>query len=155
MSFNATNKTGIAEPIEVTDFLQFLPSFGVGIGVALTAPLGNLISGLTKNAISATSKLVNPSAILPTKGISTIFSGLRTPTITANKALLGGGLTVGGLGILSLTPGGQNLTNTTGSAVRDISQLGSNITDFISKNPIVPIALIGLAGLIAIGAMKK
>ena len=154
MSFNATNKTGIAEPIEVTDFLQFLPSFGAGLGVALTAPLGNLISGLTKNAITATSKLVNPAPILPTKGLSTIFSGLRTPTISS-KALAGGALTVGGISILSLTPGGQNLTNTSGSAVHDISQLGSNITDFISKNPIVPIALIGLGFLVVLGVMKK
>ena len=154
MSFNATNSTGIAEPIQVTDFLQFIPSIGAGIGLALTAPLGNLISGLTKNAISATSKLVNPAPILPTKGLSTIFSGLRTPTIST-KALGLAGITVGGISVLSLSPGGQNLTNTTGSAVHDIAQVGSNITDFISKNPIVPIALIGLVALLAVGAMKK
>ena len=154
MSFNATNKTGEVEPLPITDFLQFLPSIGAGIAVGLTAPLGNLISGLTKNAISASSKLVNPAPILPTKGISTIFSGLRAPTIST-KALAGGALTIGGISVLSLTPGGQNLTNTTGSAVHDVAQVGSNITEFISKNPIVPIALIGLGVLIVIGVMKK
>ena len=153
MSFDVNNKTGIAEPLPVTDFLQFLPSIGAGIGLAITSPLSGLLSKATKQFINY--KTVTTAPTLPTKGISTLFSGVKNPTITANKALIGGGLTVGGLGILSLSPGGQNLVDTSGQSIHDIAQVGNNITDFISKNPIVPIALIGLGFLVVIGAMKK
>ena len=154
MSFDISNKTGEAEPLPITDFLQFIPTIGASV-VSLALPLGNILSGLTKNALQANAKLVSTKAVLPTKGISNIFAGLKTPTIASNRNLALGGLTVGGLSVLSLTPGGQTLTNTAGQSIQDFTQLGSNITDFLGKNPIVPIALIGLGVLIVIGVMKK
>ena len=162
MSFNPNANNGTAEPLRVEEFLQFLPSFGAGVGVALISPLGNIISGATKQAVESISKLTNPAAVVPKKGLSLpkisltdIFKGVKTPTISGNKAILGTGLTVGGIGILSLTEGGQNLVNTSGSAISDISKVGSNITELFSKNPLIPIGLLALGTLIVIGVMKK
>ena len=147
MSFNATNSTGIAEPIQVTDFLQFIPSIGAGIGVGL----GSLITSVVGNkGITFATPIIKAET-------KPLFSGLKLPTFSGKifsksnplfsktNVLTGGAFGITALGTSFLqTPEGQNTLSTT-----------ENITDFITKNPIVPIALIGLVALLAVGAMKK
>ena len=128
MSFNATNKTGEAEPLPVTDFLQFIPSIGAGIGLGLTSLFQPIVTALSK-----------------TPTVSTKIFSKTNPIFSKTNVIAGSGLGITALGTSFLqTPQGQNTVNA-----------GQNITDIITKNPIVPIALIGLGFLIVIGVMKK
>ncbi len=73
------------------------------------------------------------------------FPKLIKPTIPkisgGTKILTGGALTLGGLGLLTQTPGGQNLTNETGETIQ-------GITKFFSDNP-----LIVAGGVVILGVM--
>ena len=102
------------------------------------------------------------STIVPqiTKLFSNIFKspvatkvGSTASTVSRNVAITGGTL-LGTTAISSYflsTPQGQNTLDT----ANNFANLGGNITGFLSKNPIVPIGLLILGGLIVVGAMKK
>ena len=80
-------------------------------------------------------------------------TGSTASTVTKNIAITGGTL-LGTTAISSYflsTPQGQNTLDT----ANNFANLGGNITGFLSKNPIVPIGLLILGGLIVVGAMKK
>ena len=132
MSFNATDKSGEVVPLPVTDFLQFIPSIGAAISLGFTSFLQPIISGVSKAAVK-------------TPSISTNIFSKTNPIFSKTNVIAGSGLGITALGTSFLqTPQGQNTVNTVG-----------NITDVITKNPIIPIALIGLGFLIVIGVMKK
>ena len=102
------------------------------------------------------------SNIVPqiTKLFSNIFkSPVATKTtntasnISRNVAITGGTL-LGTTAISSYflsTPQGQNTLDT----ANNFANLGGNITGFLSKNPIVPIGLLILGGLIVVSVIKK
>ena len=139
------------------------------------APLSNILSGATRNALQGISKLQGPQQVLPKSGISEFFQNffktapkVAIPTATKTGAgtiksifsktnVVSGtilGSTLASTLFLS-TPQGQNTVNTTARAVKDITQIGSNITDFFNKNPIVPIGLLILGGLVVVSVIKK
>ena len=132
------------------------------------APLSNILSGATKTAVQSIQKLQGPAQVLPANGISNFFQNLFKPlskvvipqgvksgtgSLSRNIAITGGTL-LGTTAISSYflsTPQGQNTLDT----ANNFANLGGNITGFLSKNPIVPIGLIILGGLIVVGVMKK
>ena len=135
---------------------------------AAIGPLSNILSGATKTAVQSIQKLQGPAQVLPSNSISNFFSNLFKPlskvaiptgaksgagTLSRNIAITGGTL-LGTTAISSYflsTPQGQNTLDT----ANNFANLGGNITGFLSKNPIVPIGLLILGGLIVVGVMKK
>ena len=113
--------------------------------------LSQFFSNLLKGAGSGTKSVVTQV----TKK-STIPSSVKTSLTGLSKNVaVGSGTILGTTALLSLTQGGQNLVDTTGQSVQSISQLGGNITDFFNKNPIVPIGLLILGGLVVVSVIKK
>ena len=79
--------------------------------------------------------------------------GSTASTVSRNVAITGGtilGSTIASSFFLS-TPQGQNALG----SLDNITNLGDNITGFLSKNPIVPIGLLILGGLIVVSVIKK
>ena len=79
--------------------------------------------------------------------------GSTASTVSRNVAITGGtilGSTVASSYFLS-TPQGQNALG----SLDNITNLGGDITGFLSKNPIIPIGLLILGGLIVVSVIKK
>ena len=107
----------------------------------------NLFKGIAPAAKSTVTQVTKKPTIPTT--IKTSLTGI------SKNVAIGSGTILGTTALLSLTQGGQNLVDTTGQSVQSISQLGGNITDFFNKNPIVPIGLLILGGLIVVSVIKK
>ena len=86
------------------------------------------------------------AATIPKIGLPTIGTG--------TKLLIGG--TVASIpvttGILSLSPGGQNLVTTGGGIAKDITGITADTSKFFQTNPLI---LVGLIALGAIVVLKK
>lgn len=141
--------------------------------MSAVAPLTNILSGATKNALTGLGKLQGPAQVLPKTGISEFFTNLfkgftpiakSTATQVTKKATISNVLSktnvittgiFGTTALLSLTQGGQNVVTTTGQGISDISNLGKSINDLLTKNPILPIGLLILGGLVVVSVIKK
>ena len=125
------------------------------------APLSNILSGATRTAIDSIGKLSGPVQVLPKNSINQFFQnlfktapkvaipqGVKTGsgTLSRNIAITGG--TILGTSIVSSaflsSPQGQNTLTTF-----------QGITDLFNKNPIIPIGLLILGGLIVVSVIKK
>lgn len=71
------------------------------------------------------------------------------------QAVIGSGFLFGSTALLSLTQGGQNLVSTAGQGVKDVSNLGLSINKLMSSNPLIPIGLLILGGLVLVTVLKK
>ena len=164
MSFNATDKSGIVEPVEITDFLQFLPgiggSIGLGIGQIFTQILKPASTSFTKNYVATTgtkttgnilSKFIKPAVTQVTKK-ATIPTNLLSKTNVITGGILG--TTLASTLFLS-SPQGQNTVNVAGQGVSDVTNLGKSVNDLFNKNPLIPIGLLVLGGLIVVSVIKK
>ena len=142
--------------------------------MSAVAPLTNILSGATRNAIQSISKLQGPVQVLPKSGIADFFSNFfkgltpvakstvtavtKKPTIASNLLSKTNIITTGIFGttaLLSLTQGGQNLVTTTGQGVEGITNLGKSVNDLFVKNPLLPIGLLILGGLVVVSVIKK
>lgn len=141
--------------------------------MSAVAPLSNILSGATRNALQGISKLQGPAQTLPKTGISEFFSNLfkgftpvasqvtkkaTIPSITSNLLSKTNVITTGIFGttaLLSLTQGGQNFVETTGQGIQGVTNLGQSINDMFTKNPILPIGLLILGGLVVVSVIKK
>ena len=89
---------------------------------------------------------------------STVTQVTKKPTIPtgilSKTNVISGGI-LGTTALLSLTQGGQNIVTTTGQGVSDVTNLGKSINDLLTKNPILPIGLLILGGLIVVSVIKK
>ena len=113
----------------------------VSRGLSTILPqIGKFFSNLGKN--------ITPVASQVTKKASVPAS-----TITRNIAITSGGIfgTTLASSLFLSSPQGQN----TLQSLDKITDLGGNITDFFNKNPIVPIGLLILGGLIVVSVIKK
>ena len=121
---------------------------GIGRGaLPQVGKLGNIISNLFKPAASGAGAGII-SKVLPT--------GLKAATSGISKNLVisaGSGLAFTSL--LSLTQGGQNIVTTSGKAVQNVTDVTKDVTGIIKSNPIIPLGLIALAGLLLIVVLKK
>ena len=145
MSFNATNKSGTVEPILFTDVLQFLPTIGGQIGLGLGSLVTSLVGSKGITFATPIIKAESKPLLSGLKAPSFSIFSKSNPLFSKTNVLSGSALGITALGTSFLsTPQGQNTINT-----------GQNITELISKNPIIPIALIGLGFLIVVGVMKK
>lgn len=132
----------------------------------------NISSGATRNALVAISKLSGPVQVLPKTTASSFFQNLfkTAPKVvipTASKVgqgtiksifsktnVISSGI-FGTTALLSLTQGGQNIVTTTGQGISDVTNLGKSINDLLVKNPILPIGLLLLGGLVIVSVIKK
>ena len=138
--------------------------------------LGNLGSAGTRQALQWLSKSPGPVNFLPKTGINTFFQNLfkgvtpaaskavqvttkatipKTLTGISKNVIVGGGTILGTTALLSLTSGGQNLVNTTGKSVSDITNLGGSFNNLLKSNPLIPIGLLILGGLVVVSVIKK
>ena len=94
------------------------------------------------------------------KAFSNIFkspvatkAGNTARTVSRNIAITSGGIAATSIGssLFLTTEQGQNSLKT----LDNITNLGGDITGFLSKNPIVPIGLLILGGLIVVSVIKK
>ena len=140
----------------------------MSVATVSTAPLTNILSGATRQALNALQQLTKTGPALP-KGnilddIVNFFKNLGTkqipgkispgPTITPNiptkfssisrNVAITGATTLGTVGLLTLTPTGQQITQT-----------GASTIDFLKQNPIIPVGIIIIAGLVLIGGKKS
>ena len=108
--------------------------------------IGNFFSNLFKSA---------PKVAIPTA--SKVGTGAIKGTIggISKNVAIGAGTIVGTTAILSFSEGGQNLVNTTGQGITDVTNLGKSINDLFNKNPILPIGLLILGGLVVVSVIKK
>ena len=102
------------------------------------------ISPATKQAVQVVTKKPIISS-----GISSSLKGI------SKNVAIGSGTILGTTGLLSLTTGGQNLVTTTGESVKSITNLGQSVNELFNKNPIIPIGLLILGGLIVVSVIKK
>lgn len=121
--------------------------------ISRTLPKTNILDDIVK-WFSSFGKTAGPVSSQVTKK-ATIPSVKGIVSGVSKNVAIGGGTILGTTALLSLTSGGQNLVITTGESVKSISQLGSNVSDFFNKNPLVPIGLIILGGLIVVSVIKK
>lgn len=179
MSFNSTDKSGIVEVLPVTDFLQFLPSFGAAsvlsfqqiaklfpsafktaaeltakrttttgaVSFSKNTPLGKNWYDIFKPAIVQSPKLAIPTGIKT--GAGSIAKKFGT------QAVIGSGFVFGSTALLTLTGGGQNLVSTTGQGIKDFSNLGQSVNKLFQSNPLIPIGLLILGGLVIVTVIKK
>ena len=104
------------------------------IGSTVIPQIGKFFSNLFKNPAAAK---VGNTASTVSKNVA-ITSGFAASGIIANSLFL-------------TTPQGQNALGT----LDNITNLGGDITGFLSKNPIVPIGLLILGGLIVVSVIKE
>lgn len=132
----------------------------IGIGSNFAkAPINAIGSGFLKsiqNVISATKPTlpIIPKSVLPSSRIG--LTGIKGAVsgVSKNLALSAGtGLVITSL--LSLTQGGQNIVTTSGKAVQNVTDITKDVTGIIKSNPIIPLGLIALAGLLLIVVLKK
>ena len=111
------------------------------------------VSRIGSTVIPQISKFFTNLFKSPTVSTATTKAGTTASTITKNIAITGGTL-LGTTAISSYflsTPQGQNTLDT----ANNFANLGGNISGFLSKNPIVPIGLLILGGLIVVSVIKK
>ena len=113
--------------------------------------ISQFFSNLLKGAGSGTKSVVTQVTKKPTipSSVKTSLTGL------SKNVAVGSGTILGTTALLSLTQGGQNLVSTTGESVKSVTQLGSEVNSFFNKNPLVPIGLLVLGGLIVVSVIKK
>ena len=147
---NATS--GEAKPLDPFEFLQFVP----GVGALVAAPLSGIISGATKKALDTLKGLGTPAKpILPNKNPLTgltkaLPSGKAIQKVGTRTAVTAGsifGTTAVSSYFLS-TPQGQNTVNT-------FERVATGFTDFMAKNPLIPLGIIAVGGILAISLLKK
>ena len=103
----------------------------------------NIIKPVTPAATQVTKKAVIPASLRNVaRGVS------KNVAIGASSIIIPSAL-------LSLTKGGQNIVTTTGESVKNITDLGSNVTKLLNNNPLIPIGLIILGGLVLVSVIKK
>ena len=107
----------------------------------------NLFKGITPVTKQA-ANIVTKKPII-SSGISSSLKGI------SKNVAIGSGTILGTTGLLSLTQGGQNLVSTTGESIGNITNLGKSVNDLFAKNPILPIGLLILGGLIVVSVIKK
>ncbi len=91
---------------------------------------------------------VTKKAVIPT-AVGNVVKGV------SKNVAIGSGTVLGTTALLSLTPGGQNVVSSTGESVKDITNLGENVTKLLTNNPLIPIGLLLLGGLILVSVLKK
>ena len=97
-----------------------------------------------------------PKATIPAVAKATIPTGVKGIVSGVSKNVaIGSGTILTTTALLSLTQGGQNVVTTTGESVKNITDLGSNVTKLLNNNPLIPIGLIILGGLILVSVIKK
>jgi len=175
VSYNVTDKSGEVTVLDPVDFLQFAGITGAIRAVSspaisafrqlyptVTQQAGKVGAPLAPLTVPITTQIKNALSGLIKKPVVQAGTGAGAATVTAasiapktistsTKALLGTGITAVPLtaGILSLTPGGQNLVNTAGQTSQNITDLTKPFTRALS-NPIILIALIGLGALVVL-----
>ena len=107
----------------------------------------NLFKGISP-VTKQSAQVVTKKPII-TSGISSSLKGI------SKNVAIGSGTILGTTGLLSLTTGGQNLVTTTGESVKSITNLGQSVNELFNKNPILPIGLLILGGLIVVSVIKK
>lgn len=176
MSFNSTDKSGIAEPLPITDFLQFIPSIGAGVVMGFEQILKLFPNALKTEAQIIAQRTTSQGGVSFVKnqplgrqwydifkpiGTSVVTTVTKKPTIPANLLSKTNVITTGIFGttlassLFLQSPQGQNTVNTAGQAVSDVTNLGKSVNDLFTKNPILPIGLIILGGLIVVSVIKK
>ena len=100
----------------------------------------NLLKGITPAAKTATTVITKKP---------TIPAGILSKTNVISGGILGT------TALLSLTQGGQNIVTTSGQGISDVTNLGKSVNDLFTKNPILPIGLLILGGLIVVSVIKK
>jgi hypothetical protein len=140
--------------------------------MSAVAPLGNILSGATRNALQSLSKLQGPAQTLPKSNIlddiTKFFTNIgkappkvAIPTsvktgagsISKNVAFTGGTI-LGTTAISSIflsTPQGQNTLETANNALN----FGGQINSLFRENPLVPLGLLVLGGLVVVSVIKK
>ena len=140
-------------------------SFVIGPSVQVGSRAGQAaITQISRQPfVSQTSKGITDFFSNLFKGIapaakSTVTTVTKKPTIPTGILSKTNVISVGILGttaLLSLTQGGQNLVTTTGQGVNDVTNLGKSVNDLLTKNPIIPIGLLILGGLVVVSVIKK
>lgn len=125
-----------------------LTSAGITIGRSVGAPISRPTRGILETIFKPVTKTTAPATIA-VKQTNPFFPKLITPfsgKINPNLALLTGGTIAGvtGLGLLTQTEGGQELTE-------GIGDVGAQISKFVSKNPLI---VAGIVGIALIGVIK-
>ena len=103
----------------------------------------NLFKGITP-ATKSTVTAVTKKATIPTNLLS------KTNVITGGIL----GTTLASTLFLS-SPQGQNTVNVAGQGVSDVTNLGKSVNDLLTKNPLIPIGLLILGGLVVVSVIKK
>ena len=98
------------------------------------------ITPATKSTVTAVTK----KATIPTNLLS------KTNVITGGIL----GTTLASTLFLS-SPQGQNTVNVAGQGVSDVTNLGKSVNDLLTKNPLIPIGLLILGGLVVVSVIKK
>lgn len=110
---------------------------------------GNSITNFFSNLFKS-SKVAIPTASKVGQGsIKSTVGG-----ISKNVAISAGTI-VGTTAILSLSPGGQNLVTTAGQGVSDVTNFGKSVNQLFASNPLLPIGLLILGGLVVVSVIKK
>lgn len=143
---------------------------------ASISPLTRILDPAARAGYQAFNKLQGPVNVLPKTGINTFFQNLfkgvtpaaskavqvttkatipKTLTGISKNVIVGGGTILGTTALLSLTSGGQNLVNTSGKGISDITNLGGSFNNLLKSNPLIPIGLIVLGGLVVMSVLKK
>ena len=108
------------------------------IGSTIAPQIGKFFSNLFKSpVVSTVTKKAGSTASTVTKNLAITSGGIAASTAISSYFLS--------------TPQGQNTLDT----ANNFANLGSNITGFFSKNPIIPIGLLILGGLIVVSVIKK
>ena len=109
--------------------------------------IGKFFSNIIKPVTPAATQ-VTKKAVIPTR-VTNLVKGV------SKNVAIGSGTILGTTALLSLTQGGQNVVTTTGESVENITDLGSNVTKLLNNNPLIPIGLIILGGLVLVSVIKK
>ena len=141
--------------ISSTPFLQVGTRAGQALGkTAGPIPQANILDNIGK-FFSNIIKPVTPAATQVTKK-AVIPASLRNVARGVSKNVaIGASSIIIPSALLSLTKGGQNIVTTTGESVKNITDLGSNVTKLLNNNPLIPIGLIILGGLVLVSVIKK
>ena len=113
----------------------------------ILADIGKFFSNIIKPVTPAATQ-VTKKAVIPTS-VTNLVKGV------SKNVAIGSGTILTTNSLLSLTKGGQNVVTTTGESVENITNLGSNVTKLLNNNPLIPIGLIILGGLVLVSVIKK
>jgi hypothetical protein len=109
--------------------------------------IGKFFSNIIKPVIPAATQITKKAVIPAT--VTNLVKGV------SKNVAIGSGTVLGTTALLSLTQGGQNVVTTTGESVKNITDLGSNVTKLLNNNPLIPIGLLILGGLVLVSVIKK